>query len=348
MYFKSTLDSQIDRYFFVEKKPFLKVTEKILFFFSALGVFNAGLASLYFLLFKRDRAPQDFLLGILLLCLFLRVGISCFNFFGPMPYGAIKLGLIANLLLGPTTLFLMMKDGPKAKREFLFHFGFWLVLLGSAWALLDFHIWDWKLRFVIHAALTAYLVAAGFVARKDLLGVFSRKSSSRSVIVYWSVVLICTGSAVSLVTNYILGPLIFSTIFYLATGYVLLGQKKLRKEPTRQIDEELSSQISQKLQQLMEEDKVYRDPELSLEILAEKLSVSKHMLSQVLNDYLQRGFHQYVNDHRIREACVMLKEQKHFSIEAIGHEVGFHSRSSFFSSFKKSVGMTPSKYRAAE
>lgn len=330
------------------------MTEKILFFFSALGVFNALLLGFYFLLAKQRRQLSDYLLGILLLTLVLRVAVSCFHFFGLYSREFIKLGLIANLFLGPLVLFLMsalIKPHKVIISRILRHFGLWAFALLILWFSFDFPTWNWKIRYVLHFFLTLYLIGAAWIWRKEIVLFISGKAlvfdTRKAVMVYLSVLLICSGFALSLFTNYILGPLNFSIVFYLISAYYLLNAQKVKKvSPTKKIEQADFDKINQKLTRLMESEQLYKNPDMKLEVLARQLSISRHLLSQLLNEQLNKNFHQYINDYRIQEACQMLKENQPYSIEAIGQEVGFHSRSSFFAAFKKKTGMTPSKYRA--
>ena len=332
------------------------MTEKILFFFSALGVFNAALLMVYLLLVKRNRQVEDYFLGTLLFLLVIRVGMSCFQYFGNLSEEAIKLGLVANLLMGPAVFFLIkaqLKPEKPILKQALFHLGLWTIMLGITWFAFDFEVWDWRIRFVIHAGLTIYLISRAWTGQDLIRDFLSKKSISieprRATIAYLSLVLICVGFAISLFTNYILGPLLFSVIFYGALGFFLSGQKQKKKQSVvKKINTSEFEKLNEKLIRLMEEENLYRNPELNLELLAKALSVSRHLLSQLLNDNLNKNFHQFINDYRVREACELLRENGHYSIEAIGNEVGFHSRSSFFSSFKRLKGMTPAAYRKQE
>ncbi len=330
------------------------MTEKILFFFSALGVFNALILVVYFSLFKSKKSSFDYCISILLFLMVIRVGVSCFYFFGPLPKSLIKLGLVANLFLGPSMLWIL-QSSKSANLRFQFTNlllpVIFVVLLIPSWILFDFRIWDWRIRFIIHFVLTLYLVFCGIKWRKEILGWWQNKIQSthlkKGVIVYLSLLAVCLGFAVALFTTYILGPLVFSIIFYFCFGYFLQANRKRKKyQQHSKIDQVEFQKINEKLMNLMEIEAVYRNPDLNLEALAHQLGVSKHRLSQFLNHNLQKTFHQYINDYRINEACQLLKENKPFSIEAIGHEVGFHSRSSFFSAFKKLKGVTPSKFKA--
>lgn len=329
------------------------MTEKILFFFSALGVFNALLLAIYLVAFQSKRSHSDRFLAVLVFLVVIRVGVSCFQFFGPIPFGFIKVGLIANLLMGPAVYFTVksiFETSEKTLSESLRHLVFWLLAFAIAWFVFDAYTWDWRIRFVLHFGLAVYLLVTALTWRKAFWGFITSKPVNSEVkkasVVYLSLVLICTGFAVSLFTNYVLGPVIFSVIFYAAMGYFTLGRQQVRKQtPTKKLEQSEFEKLNEKLMRLMETEKLYRNPDLNLDSLAYELSVGRHLLSQLLNDNLNKNFHQFINDYRIEEACDLLKENQHYSVEAVGTEVGFHSRSSFFTSFKRVKGMTPASYR---
>lgn len=98
---------------------------------------------------------------------------------------------------------------------------------------------------------------------------------------------------------------------------------------------------------LLEKDKIYQNPELSLTTIAEKLSISCTYLSQLVNVLSGNTFPDLINLYRVRDAEHKLTDTKFFqyTILAIGLEAGFNSKSAFYSSFKKHTGITPSQYR---
>ena len=327
--------------------------EKVLFLFSMLGVCNAFLLAVYLFLAKSTSSLQNRLISFLLLILVVRVGISCFHFFETVPAEAIKLGLAANLLIGPVLfhLFKAAKEKPGEVRDhLLYHVNLWLLLLTASWFQFDFYTWNWIIRYVVHFVLTSYLVSTFYFWRADIKSFLLAGEGSvqvkKAVLVYLGVLITCMGFAVSLFTSYIVGPLVFTFTFYASVPYFML-RKKAGKSPQKmnEMDVAAWSQLDSSLSKMMEEDKLYREPNLSLDTLAQKLGVSRHLLSQFLNDYLKSNFYTFINQYRIEEACLLLQENK-FSVEAIAYEVGFNSRSSFFTSFKKLKGTTPSKYRA--
>lgn len=108
-----------------------------------------------------------------------------------------------------------------------------------------------------------------------------------------------------------------------------------------------SRTLLQNLLLLMEQEKLYRDPEFSLDKLAGKLQASKHHVSQVINEMLGITFFEYINQLRIRDACAMLAEttRSDMHIIEIAYAVGFNTKMSFNAAFKRSTGMTPTEYR---
>ncbi|CAL2077281.1 helix-turn-helix transcriptional regulator [Tenacibaculum sp. 190524A02b] len=102
-----------------------------------------------------------------------------------------------------------------------------------------------------------------------------------------------------------------------------------------------------KLKVLITEDKIYKDPTASLDSIAAKLNVSPSYLSQVINKVTGKNFSNYINTYRIEEVKKMLldPEFENYSILAMGHEVGFNSKSVFYTTFKKQTGLTPKQFK---
>lgn len=130
-------------------------------------------------------------------------------------------------------------------------------------------------------------------------------------------------------------------------GYKKQLLKKKAKYKTSALNPQYADECVKRLRRLMENEKLYREPDLSLQVLAEKMTVGHHVLSQVLNEKLNRNFSDYINSFRIEEAKKILEgplgeEQK---ISALAYDVGFNTMVAFYNAFKKYTGMTPSEYR---
>jgi AraC-like DNA-binding protein len=98
---------------------------------------------------------------------------------------------------------------------------------------------------------------------------------------------------------------------------------------------------------LMEQEKPFRDGDLTVKTLAEKLGLPTAQLSALINERLAENFVDFVNRYRIEEAKRLLLDgsKRHYSVLAIGDEVGFNSKSAFNAAFRKYTGSTPSDFR---
>ncbi|MCX7820134.1 MAG: AraC family transcriptional regulator [Brevinematales bacterium] len=85
---------------------------------------------------------------------------------------------------------------------------------------------------------------------------------------------------------------------------------------------------------------------LTIEKLADKLKIPKYQLSRVINIKTKRNFFEFINFHRIEEAKKILASQKMkvLSVDAVGYEVGFNSKSAFYRAFKKYTNQTPAQF----
>jgi AraC-like DNA-binding protein len=105
-------------------------------------------------------------------------------------------------------------------------------------------------------------------------------------------------------------------------------------------------EIKNKVLRYFEEHKPYLNTELNLDLLARQTSIPKHHLTEVLNTEIGMNFFQFVNSYRVKAVIEMLMDRKNkYSIEALGYECGFNSKSSFFTVFKQITGQTPAQYK---
>lgn len=104
--------------------------------------------------------------------------------------------------------------------------------------------------------------------------------------------------------------------------------------------------IIEKLTVFMTAQKPFLQPNFSLPDLAQHINVSVHTLSQVINDGLGKSFFEMTAEYRIEEAKLLLKQQSNIKVEEIAEQVGYNSKSSFNTAFKRITGKTPSEFRA--
>jgi AraC-like DNA-binding protein len=140
-------------------------------------------------------------------------------------------------------------------------------------------------------------------------------------------------------------------IFDLTMQGKVLAEKEIPEqidvEKEELIDKNLMLDTAKSLENVMKEDRPFLNKNLSLNLLADKLNISTHILSYILNTHYHKNFYTYVNNFRIDYCKALLKNPKkqHLSIEGIAFEGGFGSKSTFNTLFKKQTGMTPTQFK---
>lgn len=112
-------------------------------------------------------------------------------------------------------------------------------------------------------------------------------------------------------------------------------------------DEIHLNNLVRQLEQYMSAEQPFLDSSLNIDSLAKQLSIESEELSIVINRHLGKHFFDFINAYRINLATEQLSDanNKDKTILTILHDVGFNSKSSFNSEFKKQLHMTPSQYR---
>jgi len=110
---------------------------------------------------------------------------------------------------------------------------------------------------------------------------------------------------------------------------------------------EKKDQIRLQLLDVMENHKPYLNPTLTITELADQIETNQKYLSVVINDCFNKNFFAFINEYRVNEAIKLLNTPvgQQYSIEGVGKTVGFNSRSTFISAFKKQTKTTPSEYK---
>ncbi|WP_299214623.1 AraC family transcriptional regulator [uncultured Aquimarina sp.] len=117
---------------------------------------------------------------------------------------------------------------------------------------------------------------------------------------------------------------------------------------TSSITSEVSNELFLEIEKTIVSEKLYVNPNLSLELIANKFDISISHLSKIINKNANQSFTDFINGLRVERAKNILSnpEFKNYTIEAIGYESGFNSKSNFYTAFKKETQNTPSAYRS--
>ena len=105
--------------------------------------------------------------------------------------------------------------------------------------------------------------------------------------------------------------------------------------------------LYQQLCELMEHNRLYTEPQLTRDKMAERLHTNRTYLSKVIKDKTGMNYLQFVNSYRINEAVRILSDKNMISypLKQIWSDLGFSSPSTFYKVFQQAVGITPSVYR---
>ncbi len=343
----------------------MEVSRELLFFFSALGAFNGLVLGFYFLFFTTHKHVSNRFLGLLLVSLSVRIGKSVFFYFNPqLSHTFIHIGLTFCAMIGPF-LYLYLKSRlgyeKQAIREWPFHIGLTLsfmiyIILTQPY---DAFYGRWQDHFlpIIYYIWLGYTLLSGYLIR-NILKKVPQKDEKLDGLDIWILSVFAGNFIIWLAYktcfygSYIVGALSFSFVFYLLILLLFFNKKRdllfmagKKKYADKKIDNQEHQELLSQLKEIIEKDKIYKNSNLKLPDLADKLGILPHRLSQFLNDNLNQNFPQFINSYRIEEAKEMILTNDQFTLEGIGKECGFNSNSTFYATFKKITGTTPAQYK---
>lgn len=134
----------------------------------------------------------------------------------------------------------------------------------------------------------------------------------------------------------------------ISSSDIVLASKYNTKNNITLSDKDVLNTLAIEVEDYMESNKPYLEPDLDLPSLADSMKVSTRALSQSINHILGYNFSEYINSYRIKAAknLLQIKGDDGFTIKEIMYDVGFNSRSVFNTIFKKKTGLTPSQYKS--
>ncbi|MBV8390141.1 MAG: ABC transporter permease [Mucilaginibacter sp.] len=163
---------------------------------------------------------------------------------------------------------------------------------------------------------------------------------------------------VAIAYYYQLGPqayypmylLLVSTIIWMAAKAFLRTEIAMQPDAAPILKPLLPAELKQKgtwLKKVVKENRYYQDSELTLSSLAEKLDLTTHELSRILNTVLKKSFNDFINEYRVQDAARKMQDPAfdHITLLGIAYESGFNSQSSFNRIFKQATGKSPVEYK---
>ena len=123
-----------------------------------------------------------------------------------------------------------------------------------------------------------------------------------------------------------------------------------RKYKNSNLTEEQKEEYVKHIFTFMDEERPFINAELTVQDLSKQLNISRHHLTELLNNDIGKNFFTFINEYRVEEVKRRLLDARfeHLTIVAIAFESGFNSKSTFNSIFKQNTGNTPSQWKTAE
>jgi len=346
-------------------------------------LFGGGLALL--LAFVQLFHDRSIFKNILLFVIFLTLGIIHFHVYitsatpGFNSNIASDIFLISKYLLGPSMYILFLAV---FRKDFIFYYELFLHFVPVTFAILfvivdiygiknpqglvssiRFYLLKNSLPEHLHtlgfALLFVYICAIGL--RFDI-SILKREKSNRLFIIGFTVVVMLFAVIVLLILGIFTGSFLWTrlaltlTTFFFIYWFVIVqiypeifsSSIKKKKASSRNgdllhgLDLDL---IEKRLCQLMEQEKLFCDEDISIKRLADLISIQPAQFSYYLNHKLGINFNNFINRYRVNEAIEMMKQDNDRSLLDIAFSAGFNSKSAFYEAFTKETGMSPAKYR---
>jgi AraC-like DNA-binding protein len=123
--------------------------------------------------------------------------------------------------------------------------------------------------------------------------------------------------------------------------------KEVGLESERNTAHKCSPENNQNIIAEMETNAYYLNPELTIHVFAREIQISARLVSSCVNRNIGVNFNEWVNNYRVDKALHTIKsdDRNLLSIEGIGMEAGFKSRSAMYAAFRKKTGHSPGYYR---
>jgi AraC-like DNA-binding protein len=167
--------------------------------------------------------------------------------------------------------------------------------------------------------------------------VLNKQQASPPHLIFWALTIVV----------YVLGYLgLTRTKVFTAPEFEALKnelQPKYQKSGLKSAD---AQALYEKLVAHIDNEQAYLDADISLGALAGDLGISTNHVSQVINEFDQCNFNDFINKRRVAEACRRLQNSRDTNLLELAMNVGFNSKSSFNRAFRKFAGATPSEYLA--
>jgi AraC-like DNA-binding protein len=331
-------------------------SHSVLYLLAGLGTVNGFVFGVYLLLTRVGKKNANFFLGIFLILLSIRIFRSVHFYYSGIDLLVYYIGHGSFFLSLPFIYFYYkatFRNTVQFSRTDLIH----LIPVFT----LTIH----SFRFVNLVGFFVFLVYI-FMSHQELIQFKKRVQPTQKalksyhyfwhrnllILLYVSVILYSL-NLIYRIIPYITGALSYTFLLYLMVFYWNRHQQYhkqkniLRKYQNSGLSESEADRYKSMLFEKIKSEKLYTDSTLTLNKLAELISIPYYQLSQIINQKLGKNFTEFINEYRIEEAKRLLSHPDYMDekIESISFDAGFNTPSAFYAAFKKFTNTTPSQFR---
>ncbi|WP_299222619.1 response regulator transcription factor [uncultured Aquimarina sp.] len=329
----------------------------------SIGFIIALFFGLFLIITKKERASANVFLAMYLLAFSLRIGKSLFyNYFPIDPIiRNVFLGML--LAIGPSLWFyatrLFSIKEISNKRLIFIQYLPLLLFVTFCWIIPND---DSTFSKIIFLGLLFHILLYGLYT---LYWLFTNKNKSNHKsykLYHWLLFFTALTIGMSLIqigvflriVPYLSTAFLFSAIILVLLIYALrnsfLFKIENKKYANSSLNDENAKTYLDQLTYLMEEEKLFLDPKITLTKLSYRIGITSKQLSQVINQNKKENYSQFIARYRITEAkrLLQLPEYQNYKISSIAYDCGFNSISSFNTAFKKLSNTTAVQFREAQ
>jgi AraC-like DNA-binding protein len=133
-------------------------------------------------------------------------------------------------------------------------------------------------------------------------------------------------------------------------GYLWSRTDVPNKTPAAEIDSGTVTRVTDALTKAIETDRLFLDPELTVDKVGQHTQLSPKLISAVLNQHLRKNFNSFINEYRVDEVKRRLLNPayEHLTLTGIAFDCGFNSQATFQRAFKQLTGISPGEYASQQ
>ena len=345
----------------------MKFLDILLIILSSAGLLHGVLFAIYLFIFKKKKRVSNYLLGLILFFMAFRIGKSIMlNFGNNLEPTFIFIGLALLLLIGPFFrwyMLVMTTPNFKLSKQYLVELvPFVFVFFASFFADKNLFNSNNKNAIIVFGSIIIFIylhfAVYIFIAGKLVIRLKNKSKNTiqtkfQKAILNWltflviGFVVIWMSYFLNIIEDavpYIIGPIMYSIVIY------FLSYKAYQLKAT-EIDGEVfkinkNALLFQEITALVVANKMYLKSDISLTSLSKLIGVTNQKTSEIINQYAQQNFNDFINQYRVdyfKRIALDLKNS-HISMLGLAYDSGFNSKTGFYSAFKKATQITPSQY----